>query len=195
MKRAIIVGSLVLCLGIALPAQGPPPGARGPRVNVGQRQNGQRHAGPHMGAWLREHQSQPLDQQQKDLQSDPNYQRLSPEQQQKVQDRLKHFDSLPPEQKQRILNRLDLMGHMTPEQRANVLHVFQDFRTLPPDRREAFRQAFRNLHGLSPEEQQKMIDSPTFQNQFSEHERDMLRTLAPLRVPAAEAPPSAPNEP
>ena len=178
MRRAIIFGSLVLCFSVALLAQGPPGGARGPRVGIGQGQrNGQRHAGPHMGDWLRQHQSQ------------------TPEQQQKVQDRLKRFDNLPPEQKQRILNRLDLMGHLTPEQRSKVISAGQEFRNLPQERKQALRQGFRSLQGLTPEEQQKMIDSPAFQNQFSEHERDILRTIAPLRLPPAEVTPEAQHEP
>jgi len=196
-KRAIILGSLVLMASLALPAQGPPAGTRGPRLTQGGRQNGPRmHGpGPHVGDWLRQHQSLTPEQQQKDLQNDPNFQRLTPEQQQRLKDRLQHFSNLPAERQQQILQRMETWEHLSPDQRAQARSVFQDFRSLPPDRRQAFNQAFRNLHGLSPDEQQKMIDSPAFRNQFNDHERDMLRTLAPLRVmPGAPAEPQ-PNQP
>src|SRR5437868_113860 len=48
---------------------------------------------PPAGEWLRKYRNVPADQQQKALQSDPQFQKLAPQRQQQLEQRLKNFNS------------------------------------------------------------------------------------------------------
>ena len=81
----------------------------------------ERRSGQHAGAWLREHKNLSPDQQQRSLESDPQFRKLPPERQEQLRKRLQHFSTLPPQQQDRILNRMDAWEHLTLEQRQQVL--------------------------------------------------------------------------
>ncbi len=139
------------------------------------------------GDWLRQHQNLTPQQQQKALQSDPEFKKLPSDMQQRYVNRLQRFNSLAPNQQQRMLQRMDRWSRMSPEQRNQARGLFQQFRSLPDDRRKAMTQAFRNLRAFPPEQQQKMLNSPQYQEQFSDSERNILRGMSELNLgPHAE---------
>src|SRR5207245_8613693 len=64
--------------------------------------------GHHSGQWLNQHREQPLDQQKRALQSDPQFKRLPTDRQQKFEQRLQRFDSMPADRQQQVLRRMEI---------------------------------------------------------------------------------------
>ena len=143
----------------------------------GQRMKG---PGPHRGEWLRNHQDQPLAEQERSLRNDPAFRQLPPERQEQLINRLRNFNNRPPEQRQRILERMETFEHLPPGQRQQVRNLYGQMRDLPEDRRMAVRQAARQLSGMSPAGRERMLNSPQFRRRFSPQEQDLVRGLAQL---------------
>src|SRR5205823_7618799 len=110
--------------------------------------------GPHAGDWLRRSHDLPPAQQEKMLESDPQFKNLPADKQQQLRQRLQMFNSLTPEQQQRILERMEIREHLTPEQKDQEKDLFGRYMTLPEQRRVAIHSALRDLTVLSPEERQ-----------------------------------------
>ena len=160
----------------AAPNQGQPP--------MEQRQGDRRFIyqgpGPHAGDWLRGHGDEPLDQQMRELQSDPKFRQLSPERQQQLVNRLNRFNSLPPQRRERMLNELDVIEHMTPQQQQRARSMFSDLKLLPEDRRRALSGAFRDLRMMPPEDRQRALDSEDYRRNYSDKEREILRGMTEM---------------
>jgi len=158
------------------PSNGQPP--------LQQRQGDQRFVyrgpGPHAGQWLREHEDEPVDQQLKQLESDPKFKQLPAERQQQLRNRLFRFNSMPPRQRDRMLNNLEFIEHMTPQQRQQFQAMSSELRQLPEDRRRALSGAIRGLRDMSPEDRQKAIDSDEYRKNYSDKERQILRGMTDL---------------
>ena len=151
-------------------------------------------AGGHAGDWLRRYKDLPPAEQERELQRDPGFRRLSPERQQLLRQRLRHFSSLPPQQQLRMLNRMETWEHLTPAQKQQARQLYGQMRQLPPDRQMAVRNAIHDLRALPPEQRERIINSPTFQNKFSEHEREMMRGATRLPLAPAEQGEEPPRE-
>src|ERR1700720_3990827 len=109
-------------------------------------QNQYHQGGPgHAGDWLRRYKNVPPGEQERALQSDPAFRRLSPERQQMLRERLQHFSSLPPQQQQRMLDRMETWEHLTPEQKQQAREIHGQLQQLPPDRRGMVTTAVRHL--------------------------------------------------
>lgn len=193
---AVVLVSLLLA-GAAAHAQPPRPGegrdqAAGP-PGLGERGGWHRQGGG--GAWLRKHQDLPPAEQQRALERDPAFQRLSPERQQALRQRLEHFNSLPPEQRQRVLQRMEAWSRLTPEQRDRARGFFGQYRSLPDDRRQAVSRAYRNLREMTPQERQRIFDSPAFHSSFNDQERNILRGMTDLNVGPPPGGPGAGERP
>ncbi|MGE0405973.1 MAG: DUF3106 domain-containing protein [Candidatus Korobacteraceae bacterium] len=179
-------------------AGGPPPRSRG-----GQQQNGDQARrgggeqdpnarkgpprrgrfqgpGPHAGDWLRRHQDMSWEEQQKALQEDSTFRRLSPDRKDRLVEQMRRFYELPPDQQQRILQRIETFEHLTPEQQARTRRLYRSFRRLPDDRKRDLRGAFAELKNKSPEERNQAIDSDAYRERFSDLERDILRDASGL---------------
>jgi Protein of unknown function (DUF3106) len=152
-------------------------------------QAGQRHGGD----WLRTHRDQPLADQQKALQSDPQFRRLPPQQQQRLEQRLQHFNSLPPQEQQRRLNRIETWEHLTPQQKTQARQLASQWQQLPPQRRQMMKTAIGDLRAMPPEQRERVLDSDRFKGMFSEQERGMLRETT--KLPLAPAQPGVPRPP
>jgi Protein of unknown function (DUF3106) len=139
----------------------------------------------HAGDWLRQHKDLPPEEQERALQNDPNFRRLSPQQQQHRLEQLREFSSLPPAQQLRILNRMETWEHLTPEQKQEARQVFGQMRQLPPDRRRLVHKAIDDLRGMPPDQREQIINSDRFKGMFSDHERDVMRDAT--RLPLAPA--------
>ncbi len=146
----------------------------------------QRHAlhgpGPHAGDWLRRYKDLPPDQQQKALQSDPQFQQLPPQKQEQLRQRLQKFSNLPPDKQQQILDRMETWEHLTPEQQQRARDLFGKLRSMPDDRRQAVMNAYHELRDLPPDAQQKALQSDQMRNSLSEVERDTLKGFLDLGV-------------
>ncbi|HKV82505.1 MAG TPA: DUF3106 domain-containing protein [Candidatus Sulfotelmatobacter sp.] len=139
----------------------------------------------HAGDWLRQHKDLPPEEQERALQNDPNFHRLSPQQQQHRLQQLREFSSLPPAQQLRILNRMETWEHLTPQQKQEARQVFSQMRQLPPDRRRLVHKAIDDLRGMPPDQREQIINSDRFKGMFSDHERDVMRDAT--RLPLAPA--------
>ncbi len=147
----------------------------------GQHGDKMKGPGPHRGEWLRKHQNQPPQEQERALQNDPGFKQLPPQKQQELMQRLRRFNNLPPEQRQRILERMETFEHLPPPERQRIRSLYGQMRELPDDRRTQVRQAARQLSDMDPGQRESVLNSPQFQQRFSNHERDLIRGLADLQ--------------
>lgn len=150
--------------------------------------------GGHAGDWLRRYRGLSPGEQERALQSDPAFRRLSPERQQLLRQRLRHFASLPPQQQQRMLNRMETWEHLTPGQKQQARELFGRMQQLPEDRRRMVTTAVRDLRAMPPGQREQIIDSNRFKSVFSPEERDIMRgaTRLPLAPPESGRPEEAP---
>lgn len=155
---------------------------RGQGNGPGGRADGAFHRPPgqHAGDWLRRYKDVPPAQQQKALESDPQFRNLPPDRQEKLKERLQRFNSLPPERQQRILNRMETWEHLTPEQQQKARDAFGRFRSLPPDRQNMVRTAVRDLQQMNPEDRQRVLNSDRFKSMFTDNERQTLNEMSQL---------------
>jgi Protein of unknown function (DUF3106) len=147
-----------------------------------QNPGSQQSVQPRRGDWLREHGGQPPEEQEKSLQNDPAFKALAPKDQDRLRQRLNWFNSLPPERRERVMRRHEIIESMTPEQRAHARDLFQRFRSLPESRRKVMDFYFRNLHNMPPEEQQRVMNSSSFRDQFSDEEQNIMRGMTELNL-------------
>lgn len=135
----------------------------------------------HLPDWFRQHENLPLAEQQRALRTEPGFSRLPPAEQQRLYQRLQQLDAMPPAQRERTLARMEALERMSPEQRQRVRMAMQQVTAMPPDRQRMLRKAFRDLSQLSPAERKSMLNSPEFQQQFSNQERQTLGTLLTMQ--------------
>lgn len=205
MRTLRIVGGLVLAMLTAVPAlawqdlvvpRGFRPYQGKPDWHGPNGQAGNRGKRPHIGQWLRKHLNMPETQQLQALHDDPEFQKLPPEQQQHLIDRLHEFNELPPQQRQRMLARMDAFNHLTPEQQHQAREIFGQIRQLPDERRQQFRKGIRQLADAPPEQRASLLDSNDFQNNYTDHERDLMRQIVQLNIlPPKGAPEPPPGPP
>lgn len=180
---------LALVLGLAAGAQHKVGGNAAPHPNAAK--SGPKNPGaPKMGDWLRQHQSLTPDQQEKLLESDPNFKKLPPARQAELKERLRKFNSLTPEQRERALNRMEFMASLTPEQRQQVRQAQQTLQTLPADRQVIVHKFLRHLRQMSPEEQQKVMNEDRFKSMLSDQERGIIGQLAAINPQEGEGHPN-----
>jgi hypothetical protein len=158
------------------PVQARPPA---PNQNHPQPRSPQAHAGD----WLRRYKGLPPGEQDRALQNDPGFRRMTPEQQRRLRQQLHYFASLPPREQQRVVDNMDRWAHLTPEQKLQARDVFGRMQHLPPNRRPMVRTAIRDLSAMPPERREEVINSNRFKKMFSPEERDVMR--AAVRLPLA----------
>ena len=189
MIGARAVGIVILSSLLTIPLAGQHP-AGGSNPPHGQQQKGG-PAGPgKLGDWLRAHKDLPPDQQQKALENDPGFKRLSAQRQAELKERLRKFNSLPPDQRERALQRMDYWSKLSQDQRAQVRTANQQLQTLPADRRTMVHKALRHLRQMTPQERQQEFQSAKFQSTFSGQEQTILKNLAEINPPADNGNPS-----
>jgi hypothetical protein len=190
---AIAMTTPLPCLAHRVPAFHVPQARRVAAAPPAQRQQPPRQpqqARPaqrgHAGDWLRHYKDLPPAEQERELQNDPAFRRLTPERQQQLRQRLQHFSNLPPQQQLRMLNRMDTWEHLTPQQKQEARQIYGQMRQLPPDRQRMVTTAVRNLRGMPPDQQEKVINSDRFKGMFSDQEREMMRGATRLPLAPAE---------
>jgi Protein of unknown function (DUF3106) len=142
-------------------------------------------AGPvqRMGEWLESHKNLPLDQQEKALESDPKFKKLTPDRQNALRERLRKFNSLPPDQRDQALKRMDFWGSLSKEQRQQLRDANQKLQALPEDRRVAIHKALRHLRQMNPQQREQVMQSDRFKTTFSDQEQGILKQLAAINPP------------
>lgn len=161
----------------------------------GRRSQGGRPPGPHFGDWLRKNLNTPPAQQQKELENDPKFQKLSPERQQRLKQRLQWFNSLTPDQQQKILQRQEKWEHMTPAQHKQAKALFDRMRAMPDERRNAVRQQMRAFNDMTPDQRDKYTNSDQYKKEFSADERDVMEQWLKFRDSNTESATPSLNDP
>lgn len=146
-----------------------------------------------MGDWLREHKDLPIDQQEKLLESDPNFKKLTPDRQTALKDRLRKFNTLSPEQRDRALQRMQVMAKLTPEQRKEIRDANQQLQALPQQRRVLVHASLRKLRNMPADQRQQELQSEQFRSTFSDQEQNIIRQLSSIEVPHEAGPQSSPE--
>ncbi len=163
------------------------------------RKGWKRRHGRRAGDWLRKMHNLPPAEQERALQSDPAFQRLSPPQQERLRERLRKFNSLPPEQRERILSNWERVEHLTPQQQERLRRLHGRMREMPEARRRMMYRALHHLRDMTPGEREQALASERFRNKFSDEERELLRGMAeiapPADAPPPEGSPDAPSPP
>jgi len=146
------------------------------------------------GKWLNQHKNLPADQQEKALENDPGFKKLSPPRQAQLRAQLRKFNSLPHDQQEQMLKRMQFMGSLPEEQRNNVRQAHQQFQQLPNDRKQVVKQALRNLRQLPRDKRQQELQSEKFRSSFSDQEQQILRQLAEINPPQPKQEHPAPSQ-
>jgi hypothetical protein len=149
-----------------------------------RRENGGRPV-PQAGEWLRKYRNLPPQEQQKLLDSDPQFQKLAPDRQEQLRDRLKGFNSLPPEQQQRMLDRMAKFDNLSDAQKQQLEKVHQRMHEIPEDRRGVVRREFQLLQQMTPEQRQRVMSSDSFHTTFSDNEREIIKGMADIQETSA----------
>jgi hypothetical protein len=167
---------------------GPPPSNAAPDSAAGSQNSSRSYyfqpkgPGPHRGDWLRKYGTLPPSEQERKLQSDPNFRNLPPEKQNHLMNSLRKFNSQPPEKKQQILNRMETYEHMTPQQQQQARSLFDRYRNLPEDQKNRVSQAYKRLRGMPPSARNDVMNSDEFRNGYTDEEKDLLRGMTDLNV-------------
>jgi len=195
MTEWLAVGALVFALAGSLPGlaiRGGAPQQKHPAQTYqpprppAPRAQGKTQPRGHAGDWLRRYKDMPPAEQERQLQSDPAFRRLSPERQQQLRERLQHFSDLPPQQQLRVLNRMETWEHLTPEQKEHARNLFSQMKQLPPDRQRMVTAAVRDLRAMPSEQREQVINSDRFKGMFSDQERQMMSEATRLPLAPAE---------
>ena len=112
--------------------------------------------GPHRGEWLRNNKDLPLQEQEKKLQSDPNFQALPPERQQQFKNRLNASTACLLTSETAFYKRMETWEHLPPAKQQEAMGIFDRMKNMPADRRMMMRSAYRNLETMSPQERQRV---------------------------------------
>ncbi|HXB62467.1 MAG TPA: DUF3106 domain-containing protein [Acidobacteriaceae bacterium] len=142
-----------------------------------QQQDNAQRGYEHIGPWMASHQNLTPEEQQQALAEEPGFKSLPPEQQQRMLNRLAQLNSMPPEQRQRTIDHIEQMERLTPYQRQQVRGAMAELGNLPPDQRRAVARTFHEFRTMPPEQRQQIMNSPEYQQQFSDQERGTLNDL------------------
>jgi hypothetical protein len=146
--------------------------------------NNPNHAGQkgkrNMGEWLRAHKDLPLDQQLKELEKEPAYQRLSPQKQTAYREWVQRFNGLPPEKQEQTLKNIDFLAKLTPQQRQQLRDTNHQIQGLPAERRIAVHKAVRHLRQMPPDQRKQVLQSDRFRSTFSDQEQKLIAQLTEL---------------
>lgn len=139
--------------------------------------NGNGVGSEHLPAWMRQHQNESPEEQEKALRQEPGFNRLDPQQQQNLINTLHRLDAMPPEQRARTLARIENMERLSPQMKQAVRESARQMSDLPLDRKRLVQKAFRDLQAMPPEQRQAVMNTPQFAGQFSAQERSIMGNL------------------
>jgi hypothetical protein len=142
--------------------------------------NAGKHQQNRLGDWLQSHKDLSPEQQEKALERDPRFKKLTPERQVALKERLRKFNALPPEQRQRALRRMNYISALSPEQRQQLRDANQKLEALPQDRKVMVHTALRHLRKMDPQQRVETMQSDRFRSTFSDQEQGILQQLSAI---------------
>ena len=126
----------------------------------------------------------------------PMFRRMPQERQQQIRENLRRWNAMSPEEKQDVIRRDRVWQQMTPEQRQRVREeILPRWQTMEPRRRQAIVRRLGALRPLSEDEREAKLKDEAFLAGLSTEEREILRTVAKLRLPANDRPEARPETP
>jgi hypothetical protein len=134
----------------------------------------------HLGDWLNQHRGLPVQDQERLLRSDPNFNRLPPANQQRLLQQLHSVNQMPEQQRERTLARNEAIERLSPQQRMGLNQSAQRLAAMPPERKALVRRAFQDLRAVPLEQRETVLNSARYQGVFSPEERGVLSDF--LRV-------------
>jgi len=134
----------------------------------------------HLGDWLNRHQGLPIQDQERLLRNDPNFNRLPPANQQRLLQQLHSVNQMPEEQRERTLARNEAIERMSPQDRMRLNQSAQRLATMAPDRKALVRRAFQDLRAVPLEQRETVLNSARYLGVFTPEERGVLSDF--LRV-------------
>jgi hypothetical protein len=140
----------------------------------------------HLGDWLNQHRGLPVQDQERLLRNDPNFNRLPSGDQQRLVQQLHSVNQMPEDQRQRRLARGEAIEHLSPQDRMNLNLSARRLAATPPDRKALIRRAFQDLRGVPIDQRDTMLNSARYSATFSPQERGVLSNL--LRVEPYQGP-------
>jgi hypothetical protein len=144
----------------------------------------------HLSQWMERHSNLSLAEQQRALQNEPGFSTLPKQVQQRELDQLARLNNMTPQQRGRELDRTEAIERLTPAQRQQWSSAVHQMNALPIPRRRLVLRAVIDLRVMPPEQRERVIASPAFAAQFSDEERQTLRTLLMGEPYLAAGPPS-----
>lgn len=144
---------------------------------MGPQNNAARTRGEHLDQWMQQHHNMSPQDQQRALQREPGFNQLPQQTQQRMMQRLNRLNSMDPQQRERVIQRGEAMERLNMQQRVQVRSAMGQLSALPEDRRRAVARSFRELRSMPPAQQNQMLNSPQYRQQFSDEERGTLGNL------------------
>jgi hypothetical protein len=144
----------------------------------------------HLTQWMERHGNLSVPEQQRALQNEPGFSALPKQVQQRELDQLARLNNMTPQQRGQVLDRTEAIERLSPQQRQQLRIAAQQMNALPVPRRRLIARAVIDLRVMPPDQRERVIDSPAFGAEFSDGERQMLRSLltgepyAPVGPPA-----------
>jgi hypothetical protein len=145
--------------------------------------------------WIEKLQGMPPDQQERFMQNNAAFRKMTPERQAQIRANLQNWNRLTPEQQNVVRQRQAVLAQMTPEQRQYVQQdLLPRWRNLPPQRQQAIRQHLQLIKDLSDSDRESKLNDPEFVKGLTPEEQGMLRDLSHFQVGPAFTPKQEPPD-
>lgn len=100
-----------------------------------------------------------------------------------VEQRLEKLDRLTPEARQRLREEYELFQQLPEEKQEQMRRLFRQFSQLSEDRRTVLRREMLGLRGASATARTARLASDSFEADYDEHERTLLKSLIEVLPP------------
>ena len=127
------------------------------------------------------------------LNNNRRFRQMTPEAQARFRENLRRWNAMTPEEKRAVMDRQKIWQSMSPEQRRRVREeIMPRWESMDPQRRRAIVRRLSVLRPLSEEEREAKLKDEAFLAGLNAEEREILQTVAKLRLPAPEHGPTTP---
>lgn len=137
------------------------------------------------------------DDQRRFLEGNPRFRRMPGDRQQQIRENLRRWNAMSSEQKQDLIHRERVWQQMTLDQRQRVRQeILPRWQNMEAPRRQAIMRRLGVLRPLSEEEREAKLKDEAFLAGLNAEEREVLHTVAKLRLPppGRDDPPSNPPQ-
>jgi predicted Fe-S protein YdhL (DUF1289 family) len=136
------------------------------------------------------------DDQQRFLRENRRFQQMPADRQSQIRENLRRWNALTPDQQQEVIRRDQVWQGMTPEHRRRVREeILPRWQQMEPPRRQAIMRRLNVLRPLSDDDRDAKLKDEAFLAGLSAEEREVLHTVAKLRLPPPGQPEAQPQVP